>query len=39
MANIYYRKIQRNDGYTIDDVPELWRLEVQTLLDADINAA
>ncbi|WP_342538327.1 CD1375 family protein [Sporosarcina sp. FSL K6-1540] len=39
MAKIYYRKIQRNDGYTIDDVPELWGADVQTLLDADKDAA
>lgn len=35
MAKIYYRKIERNDGYTINDVPELWRADVQKLLDAD----
>lgn len=37
MAKIYYRKIMRGDGYTIDQVPELWRDEVQALLDADEN--
>ncbi len=31
--------LQRNDGYTIDDVPELWRDEVRSLLDAVVNAA
>lgn len=39
MAKIYYRKIQRNDGYVIGDVPELWRAEVQVLIDADEDAA
>lgn len=39
MAKIYYRKIQRNDGYKVEDVPELWRAEVQALLDAEENAA
>lgn len=35
MAKIYYRKIERKDGYTIDDVPGLWRADTQALLDAD----
>lgn len=35
MAKIYYRKIKRNDGFTIEDVPERWREAVQELLDAD----
>ena len=35
MVKIYFRKIQRSDGFTIDNVPELWRAEVQALLDAD----
>jgi len=39
MAKIYYRKIQRNDGYVIEDVPELWRAEVKILLDVEENAA
>jgi len=39
MAKIYFRKIQRNDGYTIDDVTELWRAGVQALIDEDVNAA
>ena len=37
MAKIYYRKILRNDGFTIDNVPELWRVEVQALLDVDVT--
>lgn len=36
MAKIYMRKIMRSDGdYTIDDVPDRWKEEVQALLDGD----
>ncbi len=34
MAKIYYRQV-KSGKRTIDQVPELWRVEVQKLLDAD----
>lgn len=34
MAKIYYRRIKAG-LMTIDDVPELWRAQVQELLDAE----
>ena len=34
MAKIYYRRI-KDGAITVDDVPERWRAQVQTLLDAD----
>jgi hypothetical protein len=36
MAKIYYRKIINSGGtFTIDDVPNKWKAEVQDLLDGD----
>ena len=36
MAMIFYRLIKNpNVDTTIDDVPSLWRAQVQALLDAD----
>lgn len=44
MAKIYYRKITNKETnpatdkeWTIDDVPERWREEVQALLDEGVN--
>ena len=34
MAKIYYRWIKAGKK-TIDDVPDMWREEVQKMLDAD----
>lgn len=38
MAKVYYNKIKRDPTFTIDDVPTLWRAQVQALLDADETA-
>lgn len=35
MKQIYYLRIKRDLTFTIDDVPMLWRTQVQQLLDAD----
>lgn len=35
MAKIYYARIKRDPSFTINDVPLLWRDQVQLLLDAD----
>lgn len=42
MAKLYFKKITNgdihpitNEAWTIDDVPERWREEVQTLLDGN----
>ena len=36
MAKVYYRKIKApGSTFTIDDVPERWKAEVQALLAAD----
>lgn len=36
MVKLYYDLIKK--GYkTIDDVPSVWRVDVQALLDADIQ--
>lgn len=37
MAKIYYNLI-RKDAKTIEQVPTLWRAEVQAMLDADTEA-
>lgn len=34
MAKLYYKRIKAG-VMTIDEVPERWRAQVQTLLDAD----
>lgn len=34
MAKLYYKRIKAG-AMTIDEVPERWRAQVQTLLDAD----
>ena len=34
MAKIYYRKIKRGE-MTIEDVPERWRAQVRTLIEAE----
>lgn len=34
MAKLYYKRIKAG-AMTIDEVPERWRVQVQTLLDAD----
>lgn len=39
MAKIYYARIKRDEEFTIINVPERWRNEVQTMLDADINVS
>lgn len=36
MAKIYYKRILA-ELMTIDDVPNLWKKQVQKLLDADKN--
>lgn len=36
MAKIYYKRIKAGI-MTIDDVPNLWKKQVQKLLDADKN--
>ena len=36
MAKVYYRKIKESGGtFTIDDVLERWRAEVQAMLDKE----
>jgi len=37
MAKLYYKRVKAGK-MIIDEVPEHWRAEVQTLLDADNNA-
>ncbi|MEK3993239.1 MULTISPECIES: CD1375 family protein [unclassified Psychrobacillus] len=40
MAKIYYNLITANPPqWTIENVPTRWKSDVQTLLDADENAA
>lgn len=36
MAKVYYDLIKKGIK-TIDDVPELWKSEVQSMLDADVH--
>lgn len=35
MAKLYYNLIKK-DLKTIDDVPDVWKADVQALLDADL---
>lgn len=35
MAKIYYARIKRDPSFIINDVPTLWRDQVQMLMDAD----
>lgn len=35
MVKFWYKRIKRGKA-TIEDVPELWREQVQALLDADV---
>lgn len=36
MAKIYYNRIKAG-RWAIEDVPELWRADVQAMLDADME--
>ncbi len=40
MAKVYYRKVIRDDGYTLSNVPDKygWRDEVKAMLDADLES-
>ena len=35
MAKIYFARIKRDDSFTINDVPDRWKADTQTLLAAD----
>lgn len=35
MAKLYYNRIKTDPNFTIENVPERWRAEVQALLDSD----
>lgn len=35
MAKLYYNRILADPTFTIDDVPERWKAQVQALLEED----